>query len=452
MNNQQSEISARVQFNRIGSSAIALLKDNSTFLSLEIDRILDDFYLHILAVPETAKFFPSEAIKRHAKEMQIRHWKIILAGSYDEEYQRSVQKIGETHNRLGLEPRWYMGGYNFLISNMCEAIALRLPSRWTDREASLRRAQLQSAFVRAAILDMEIALSIYLEAERNERTSALQKVANDLDSSVASIVASVSATANELQKAADSMNTSAEETVAQVAAVESAATLTSINVTGVSATAMKLTSAIAEISQQTQLLYKVAKSSAQTANKTEAQINDLAHAANQIGGIVGIISAIAEQTNMLALNATIEAARAGDSGRGFAIVAQEVKELANQTAKANAEIGTKIAAIQIVAESVAANVALIAQTTNETSTAVTGIAEAVEEQSAATQEIAKNATEASRGVTAFAQSVQAVWQAADNSSAAANKVLASSKMLTREATNLKANMENFQRLGQSYLK
>jgi methyl-accepting chemotaxis protein len=441
----QSAINSRVKPNLIDPEAIAFLKKNSAFLLQEMDRVLDKFYLDIVADPETAKFFPNEAVRRHAKDVQLRHWKIILAGAFDQEYERSVRKIGETHNRLGLDLHRYIGGYNFLISTLCEAIALRMPSHWTDRKSVVQRAQLQAAFVRAAILDMEIAISVYLEAERQERTQALEKVATELDMSIAVIIKAVSATARELQMAADFLNRASEEVVAQAASVAEASTLTSSSVSAVSAATTELSYSITEISQQAQNSHKIAESSSQMVRMSEAQIEQLSHAADEIGGIVGIIKAIAGQTNMLALNATIEAARAGDAGKGFAVVAQEVKVLAEQTGKATAEISTKIMAIQVATKNVAENIAQIAHTTGETSTAATGIAAAVEEQGAATEEIARNVTLASHSVDSVAKSVQAVSTAAGNYTAAATQVLTSSTMLTRESIDLKLTMDKFLR-------
>ena len=82
------------------------------------------------------------------------------------------------------------------------------------------------------------------------------------------------------------------------------------------------------------------------ADQTDERIGQLSRAAQQIGEVVKLITAIAEQTNLLALNATIEAARAGEAGRGFAVVASEVKSLASQTAKATDEISCHISGIQ----------------------------------------------------------------------------------------------------------
>ena len=107
-----------------------------------------------------------------------------------------------------------------------------------------------------------------------------------------------------------------------------------------------MTGSVREISRQVQELSNIAGEAVKQAQKTDARITELSHAASRIGDVVKLITAIAEQTNLLALNATIEAARAGEAGKGFAVVAQEVKALAAQTAKATDEIGTQIAGMQ----------------------------------------------------------------------------------------------------------
>jgi methyl-accepting chemotaxis protein len=375
--------------------------------------------------------------------MQSRHWKIILAGRFDDQFEQSARKIGLTHYRLGLEPQLYLGGYNFLMAEICEGVGLRLPSGWNERNGREKRGKLQAAFIRAAMLDIEISQSIYLEALREARNADLKKVADELDRSIAATVASVTATAGNLQNSSNAMNHSALATVAQAQAVEAAATLTSSNVNAVSAATTQMSHSIAEITQQTRRSHQIAESSSEAARKSEQWIGQLSDAANQIGGIVGLIQAIAGKTNMLALNATIEAARAGEAGRGFAVVASEVKALAEQTARATDEIGDKIAAIQTGARRVAENIDAIALTTGETSMAATGIVTAVEQQGAATEEISRNITEASQSVAEVASSARTVSQAAEASSAISGDVLEASRQLTRQASDLSANMQRF---------
>jgi methyl-accepting chemotaxis protein len=440
-----SKIQTRLEFNRIDADTIALLRENSAFLIAELDHTLEDFYRHVATYPEAQKFFSSPAVVRHAKDMQLRHWKIIVAGAFNEEYEQSVRKTGTTHHRLGLEPRLYLGGYGFLAAGLCEAIALRLPCGRFARDAAQKRAQLQSAVIRAAMLDLEIAQSVYIEAASEGRKNDLRKVSKELDRSVSAIIASVTSTADLLQKSAHSMDESATTTLEQARSVEAAASLTTANVNAVSAATTQMSASIDEITQQTRRSHDVAHSAAEAAKKTESLIAHLAESADQIGGIVGMINGIAAKTNMLALNATIEAARAGEAGRGFSVVASEVKALAEQTSRATAEIGEKIAVIQTSTKHVAENIDLIARTTDETSMAATGIATSVEQQGEATHEISKNITEASQSVAQVSLSVKALSRAAETSSGISAEVLTAARQLTQEANDLKTNMELFQR-------
>src|SRR6202043_3766552 len=142
---------------------------------------------------------------------------------------------------------------------------------------------------------------------------------------------------------------------------------------------------------------RVTNDAARDADKTGGTMKRLAEGAQKIGAIVEMINSIAAQTNLLALNATIEAARAGDAGRGFAVVAPEVKSLAEQTAKATADIATQVGEMQAStteSDDAIAGITTTIKSLNEISTA---IAAAVEEQGAATNEIARNVQLAAKG-------------------------------------------------------
>src|SRR5207244_5356852 len=128
--------------------------------------------------------------------------------------------------------------------------------------------------------------------------------------------------------------------------------------------------------------------------KTDGRFGQLSHPAGRIGEVVKLITAVAEQTNLLALNATIEAARAGEAGRGFAVVASEVKALAAQTDKATDEIGTQIAGMQSATQDSVAAIKEIGATINRISRIASTIASAVHQQGAATSEIARNVQQA----------------------------------------------------------
>ena len=178
---------------------------------------------------------------------------------------------------------------------------------------------------------------------------------------------------------------------------------------------------------------KIAGEAVKQAEQTDGSITELSQAAGRIGDVVKMITAIAEQTNLLALNATIEAARAGEAGRGFAVVASEVKALAAQTAKATEEISTQIASMQTATEDSVGAIKAIGVTIGRISEISSAIAAAVEEQGAATQEISRNVGEAAKGTAMVPTNITDVNRGAGETGAASAQVLTSAQRLSSES-------------------
>ena len=277
----------------------------------------------------------------------------------------------------------------------------------------------------------------------HEKKTLQRQMADRFEADVKSVVAAVAKATTDMQRVAGEITTSVSGTSARAAAAAAASEEASASVNTVAAATEELASSVAEIGRQVTHSSRVAESAVIKAGQTTEMVGSLASAAEKIGDVLRLIGAIASQTNLLALNATIEAARAGEAGRGFAVVASEVKELASQTAKATDEIAGQVAAIQSATGDCVTAIGGISDTIREISGIATTIAAAVEQQDSATREIARSVQQAATGTSEVSVNVAGASQAADQSRALADNVLAATGQLGRQADALHESVDTF---------
>ncbi|NRA87122.1 MAG: methyl-accepting chemotaxis protein [Rhizobiales bacterium] len=269
-----------------------------------------------------------------------------------------------------------------------------------------------------------------------ERHDNFCELCDESNQELENIVNNVSETIIELRKSSNSVSKASNSAQSQALIVASGAEEASSNMQNVAGAAEELTSSITEISRQVVDSAEIAHQSVQKSKEISNDIQELSMASKQIGDVVSLISDIAAQTNLLALNATIEAARAGDAGRGFAIVAQEVKGLAAQTASATIEITQQISTLQESTKRTVEANNHISRTVNKISETSSGIAAAVEQQSIATREIAANVEEAAVGTSDVSKGISGVNDATLTTEQSAARVLEVSELLTDQEQKL----------------
>jgi chromosome segregation ATPase len=283
-------------------------------------------------------------------------------------------------------------------------------------------------------------IDIHEEEVMKDRSRFL---ANEFEKTVKSVVQAVATASADMQTAASRLGSLSGQTTQESAAVASATTQTAANVQAVASATEELSASISEIGKQVENSVRIAREAVGQATDIGTTVDSLAQAAQRIGAVIKLIQDIASQTNLLALNATIEAARAGDAGKGFAVVANEVKTLANQTAKATEEISVQIAGIQEATNHTVVAIRGIGETIQAVNEISTTIASAVQEQSAATQEIANNVAQAAAGTTEMSQNVHAVNSAARQVADASTEVMNSSSGLSQQADTLSTHVDEF---------
>jgi methyl-accepting chemotaxis protein len=294
--------------------------------------------------------------------------------------------------------------------------------------------------------DLTVRVDLPGNDELSQVGQALDETTDSLRQTVGALAAhaaAMSSASNQVADTAAQIAATAQQTSTQADLVSTGANRVSGNVRTVAAGSDEIGNSIGEISQNVNDAAQVAAEAVDVAEATNATVARLGASSLQIGNFVDVITSIAEQTNLLALNATIEAARAGEAGKGFAVVASEVKDLAQETAKATDDIARRIAAIQADTTDAVTAIDQITAIIGRISDYQNTIATAIEEQTATTAEMGRNVAAAADGSADIASHITSVADAATVTANAAGQSLAAATELARIGAELRSTVAGF---------
>ena len=279
------DLAAHVDFIELTESERTLLAEFFPVVEKHLDGILERFYQKLSSIPHLAAMFTSTESQSRAARAQASHWKRMFTAGDEAAYFESVQRIGEVHNKLGLETSWYIDGYTRITAELHKLAIRHALTGFSMKAAAQRAEQLVAALDKVILLDINLVIGIYLEAKERDHSQRLNELSAQFDTSIGGLTRSLSDAAEVMRQTASGLSSEADGTRNASSMAASRASDMSMNVQTISSAMEEMSATISEISQQANAAVNEMREAADLASNASVTVGDLATISTEISNV-----------------------------------------------------------------------------------------------------------------------------------------------------------------------
>ncbi|HHY26043.1 MAG TPA: globin-coupled sensor protein [Desulfitobacterium dehalogenans] len=407
INLHQFDLNESIKLLKLEQDQLQLLREFKPIMEQDVDQIVEQFYAHITKIPQLNGIINEFSTVERLRGLQRNYLLSIFPDTVDEEYIMSRVRIGNVHKRINLPPFVYLSSYQTFF----DLILPRIFAHYRKKpDLALR---LSLAILRIFSFDQQVVMASYIQSyiADIDKKEELEKAYEEID-----------LLQRRVSEASQALAATSEQTAASAAQMHEATEQISQNAGDAADFSRKVDSLAEEGAQKIQQISERILGLAGMSEKMQEKMSELDRSSARIANITDVIKEIASQTNLLALNAAIEAARAGESGRGFGVVAEEVKKLANNSEQSVKEISSMIAVTR--------------QNTTAVSKVIEDTTKAMHEAAAEAQEVVARFGDIMTAIQSSIQQVREIATQIDALTMTAGQIGAASEDVANSATSL----------------